>query len=100
MTRPSSDHPVDLLAEYANDELEEIQAQGVRLHILDCPECLRAVEEFRLVSDVTSLPRSEPMPRQLSDRILMETIGRPSRETLAEKTTEEVEKRHQQKKPD
>lgn len=85
MARHETDHPHELLADFAADVLGEREAQDVRLHILQCQDCLNIVEEYRMILKLAPEALSTPVPRELSDRILMDTIGRPSRATREER---------------
>jgi anti-sigma-K factor RskA len=67
----TDDHPLDELAVYALDALDDDERQMVEAHLARCPACTTIVEEHR--STLAALTDDEPPPPAVWQRIAAQT---------------------------
>lgn len=67
----TDDHPLDELAVYALDALDDDERQMVEAHLLRCPACTAIVDEHR--STLAALTDDEPPPPAVWQRIAAQT---------------------------
>lgn len=78
------DDTLDLLSDYLDNALPDVERGRVDAHLAECAECRRELAEVRWVTELLHAVPAEPMPAELPSRVFAALAALPDEAPVAE----------------